>query len=75
MEILKRQMTAEIDRVEERSSCQASFNSDGVLTLRHKSLHDPNHDIIIVLSRSETEAIFKLLREMKDKISMPDLPF
>ena len=57
MEIIKRKMTAEIDRVEERSSCQASFNSDGVLT------------------RSETEAIFELLREMKDKISMPDLPF
>lgn len=75
MEIIKRKMTAEIDTVEERSSCQASFNSDGVLTLRHKSQYNTNDDVIIVLSHKETEAIFELFRQMKGKISMPDLPF
>ena len=75
MDIIKRKMTAEIERVEEESSCQASFNSDGVLTLRHRSHYDPNNDVIIVLSRKETEAIFELFWQMKGKISMPDLPF
>ena len=75
MEIIKRKMTAEIDRVEEKSSCQASFNSDGVLTLRHKSQYNPNNDIIIVLSRSETNAILDLFRQIKGKCNIPDLPF
>lgn len=75
MNIIKRKMTSEIDRVEERASCQASFNSDGVLTLRHKSQHDPNNDIIIVLSRSETNAILDLFRQIKGKFNIPDLPF
>lgn len=75
MEIIKRKMTAKIDKVDELSSCQASFNSDGLLTLRHRSHYTPNEDTIIVLSRKETEAIFELFRQLKDKISMPDLPF
>ena len=75
MEIIKRKMTAEIDKVDELSSCQASFNSDGLLTLRHRSHYTPNEDTIIVLSRKETEAIFELFRQLKDRISMPDLPF
>lgn len=75
MEIIKRKMAAERETIEELSTVQASFNSDGVLTLRHRSHYDPNNDVIIVLSRKETEAIFELFRQMKGKISMPDLPF
>ena len=75
MEIIKRKMAAERETIEELSTVQVSFNSDGVLTLRHRSHYDPNNDVIIVLSRKETEAIFELFRQMKGKISMPDLPF
>lgn len=75
MKIIKRKMTVETEQVNDNPSCQASFNSDGALTLRHRSDGGSNDDTIIVLSRSETEAIFELFRQLKDKISMSDLPF
>ena len=34
--------------------CQASFNSDGVLTLRNYNIEDKNSDEIIIFSREET---------------------
>lgn len=54
--------------------CQASFNSDGVLTLRNYNIEDKNSDEIIILSNEETEAIVKLFHEMK-RIGTNDIPF
>lgn len=54
--------------------CQASFNSDGVLTLRNYDIQNKNSDEIIILSREETEAIVKLFREMKN-LRVEDMPF
>lgn len=48
----------------EGSECQASFNSDGRLTLRTYSLGNKNHDTIMVLSEAETKAIFLLLKQL-----------
>ena len=54
--------------------CQASFNSDGVLTLRSYNMEDKNSDEIIILSREETEAIVELFRAIK-QLGVPDIPF
>nr|DAR84822.1 MAG TPA: hypothetical protein [Caudoviricetes sp.] len=54
--------------------CQASFNSDGVLTLRNYNIENKDSDEIIILSREETLAIIKLLREMQG-LRVCDLPF
>ena len=54
--------------------CQASFNSDGVLTLRNYDVQNKNSDEIIILSREETEAIVKLFRTMKN-LYLEDMPF
>ena len=50
--------------------CQASFNSDGVLTLRNYNIEDKNSDEIIIFSREET----KLFREFK-LLNVHDIPF
>ena len=52
--------------------CQASFNSDGVLTLRNYNIEDKNSDEIIIFSREET--IVKLFREFK-LLNVHDIPF
>ena len=58
--------------------CQAAFNSDGCITLR---LYDKNsscmtpEDTILVLSKNETSAIVKLLKELKSFPNIDDLPF
>lgn len=54
--------------------CQASFNSDGVLTLRNYNIEDKNSDEIIILSREETEAIVELFRAIK-QLGVHEIPF
>lgn len=54
--------------------CQASFNSDGVLTLRNYNVENKNSDEIIILSREETEAIVELFRAIK-QLGVPNIPF
>lgn len=54
--------------------CQASFNSDGVLTLRNYNREDKTADEIIILSREETEAIVNLFKAMKGLGNL-DVPF
>ncbi len=54
--------------------CQASFNSDGVLTLRNYNIEDKNSDEIIIFSREETNAIVELFRAIK-QLGVPDIPF
>lgn len=55
--------------------CQASINSDGNITLRNYDVENKSMDEIIVMSKKETEAIFKLMHVIKEKIDENDLPF
>lgn len=55
--------------------CQASFNSDGNITLRHYDNSNKNKDEIIILSESETNALFALFSRMGQKHKNYDLPF
>lgn len=77
MKIIDREMNV-VESITDKSNysmyCQASFNSDGVLTLRNYNLGNKNSDEIIILSREETEAIVKLFHEMK-RIGVSDIPF
>lgn len=55
---------------------QASINSDGRITIRNYSASDRDHDEIMILSDSETRAIFDLMRVMKGiGIKNEDIPF
>lgn len=76
MEIIKREIKSDISEVGTKSHCQASFNSDGVITLRNYNPHEKGTDDIIVFSQRETKAIIKLFTEINDRISNKnDLPF
>lgn len=55
-------------------NCQASFNSDGVLTLRNYNMENKNSDEIIIFSREETLAIVELFSEFK-RLNVTDIPF
>lgn len=57
------------------TKCQASFNSDGNITLRKYNHNNPSNDEIIILSSVETEALFKLFSKIGQKIKNYDLPF
>lgn len=63
MKVISRMMESSTQTVE-GAECQASFNSDGRLTLRTYSLGNKNHDTIMILSEAETKAIFLLLKQM-----------
>lgn len=77
MKIIDREMKV-VESITEKSNhsldCQASFNSDGVLTLRNYNSADKNSDEIIILSREETEAIVNLFKAIKS-LGVPDIPF
>lgn len=83
MKIIKRQMqpeqttilTAEHNQNEYLPNCQASFNSDGGITLRNYDRDNKNKDEIIILSTEETNAIFRLFSKMNVKAKAYDLPF
>ena len=55
--------------------CQASFNSDGNITLRNYDRSNKNNDEIIILSNTETEALFALFSRIGQKNKNYDLPF
>lgn len=55
--------------------CQASFNSDGCITLRNYDKSNKNKDEIIILSESETRALFELFSKMGNKCNAYKLPF
>lgn len=55
--------------------CQASFNSDGNITLRNYDNSNKNNDEIIILSNSETEALFALFSRIGQKNKNYDSPF
>lgn len=76
MKVIVREMISKENITEKESSscCQASFNSDGNITLRNYSGHNKNSDEIIILSINETQAIIKLFSEMRN-IFPNSLPF
>ena len=77
MKIIDREMKANesiTDKSNNSLSCQASFNSDGVLTLRNYNRWDKNSDEIIIFSREETLAIVELFKAIK-ALGVPDIPF
>lgn len=55
--------------------CQASFNSDGNITLRNYDRANKNKDQIIILSNSETMALFALFSKIGQMNKNFDLPF
>ena len=83
MKIIKRQMqpeqttilTADHNQSEYLPNCQASFNSDGNITLRNYDRANKNSDEIIILSTEETDAIYRLFSKMSLKAKAYDLPF
>ena len=77
MKIIKRNMSGIRTELSEEHLpyCQASFNSDGVITLRNYDRRNKDRDEIIILSNTETEAIFLLLSRIGQKNKNYDLPF
>lgn len=56
--------------------CQASFNSDGAITLRNYTMGSvENSDEIIILSAEETKAILRLFSQIGTMIGNNTLPF
>lgn len=55
--------------------CQASFNSDGNITLRNYDRSNKNKDEIIIMSESETKALFLLFSKIEKTAKTYDLPF
>ena len=77
MKIIDREMKVNesiTDKSNNSLSCQASLNSDGVLTLRNYNQWNKNSDEIIVFSREETLAIVELFKAIK-ALGVPDIPF
>ena len=78
MKIIKRNMTAnKIAETEKQyyPHCQASLNSDGNITLRNYDKANKSADEIIILSTSETEALFALFSKIGHKQKNYDLPY
>jgi hypothetical protein len=81
MKLIKRDMnaeetarTAEHNRNEYLPYCQAGLNSDGVITLRNYDRANKSNDEIIILSKSETDALFALFRKI-EQIEQSRLPY
>lgn len=77
MKLIDREMVVKQSITEKSNTslyCQASFNSDGNITLRNYNINNKNSDEIIILSAEETQAIIKLFCEI-GKITKQSLPF
>jgi len=78
MTIIDREMTSKITTTEKSQTalyCQASFNSDGCITLRNYDINNKNSDEIIILSAEETQAIVKLFKSIAKNFGCNELPF
>ena len=78
MKIIDREMTVKeiiTDKSNNSLYCQASFNSNGNITLRNYNIGNKNSDEIIILSTEETQAIIELFGRMKSMIHLNGLPF
>ena len=78
MKIIDREMVTKetmTDKGEHALYCQASFNSDGNITLRNYNINNKNSDEIIILSAEETQAIITLFSRLGTMIRNNTLPF
>lgn len=78
MRYIRRNMTSDeatITGVNELYECQASFNSDGFITLRNYKRDNKDKDEIIILSRQETEALFQLFSRLGQNVRDHTIPF
>lgn len=76
MQVIRRSMEVLDDQREDTCEAQASFNSDGRLTLRMYDPDDPNEDTIIVFDARQTNAIVNLFRKIAKRFPEErDLPF
>ena len=55
--------------------CQASFNSQGYITLRNYNIEDKDSDEIICLSAEETQAVIELFSRLGRMTRTHTLPF
>lgn len=78
MKLIDREMVS-TEKITDKSNtmlyCQASFNSNGNITLRNYDIHDKNSDEIIILSSEETQAIIQLFSKIGRMASNNTLPF
>lgn len=77
MKILKRNIAADITVTNTKNfpCCQASFNSDGNITLRNHDITNNNEDEIVILTKTETRALIDLICEMEKILKQYELPF
>ena len=82
MKVIKREMiveekirTADDNINEYLPKSQASFNSDNCITIRNYDASDKNKDEIIILTPTETNAIFLLFSNLGEKTKNYTLPF
>lgn len=78
MKIIDREMTVKeiiTDKSNHSLYCQASFNSDGHITLRNYNINNKNSDEIIVMSAEETQAIIHLFSRLSVITKNNTLPF
>ena len=77
MKIIDREMESKVITTEKGEAslyCQASFNSQGNITLRNYDVNNKNSDEIIILSAEETQAIIELFYRISTMMKHP-LPF
>lgn len=78
MKIINREMKSKVittDKSQNSLYCQASFNSDGAITLRNYDIEDKDSDEIIILLSEETYAIIQLFSKLGTMIKNNNLPF
>lgn len=78
MKIIDREMLAKeilTDKSNTMLYCQASFNSDGYITLRNYNVNNKDSDEIIILSAEETQAVIQLFKKLGVMLKNTDLPF
>ena len=78
MKIINREMKAEVtitDKSNHSLDCQASFNSDGYITLRNFTRPNNDSDEIIILSAEETQAVIQLFSRLGCLFRNNTLPF
>lgn len=78
MKILDREMKVKAIITEKSNNsldCQASFNSDGYITLRNFTHPNKESDEIIILSAEETQAIIQLFSKLGRVFQNNTLPF
>ena len=78
MKIINREMTSDVIITEKSNhclDCQASFNSDGYITLRNFTRPNKDSDEIIILSGEETQAVINLFSRLGVMFRNNTLPF